>query len=127
MAPLLFHLGIEGGRYGKWHLLARPPLINASIFYVSRRIGHVTFLHIFLPFHSRRTLCSAYIYLLGLRTENKHAYRSHQDAHNKQQWLLVHTAGIFSQVLLPNKSDQQKTRIENKIDMFVRRLEQFGK
>ena len=58
---------------------------------------------------------------------NTHTHRSHQDAHKKQQWLLVHTAGIFSQFLLPNKSDQQKTRIENKVDMFVRRLEQFGK
>uniref|UniRef100_A0A7S0ATA5 Uncharacterized protein n=1 Tax=Minutocellus polymorphus TaxID=265543 RepID=A0A7S0ATA5_9STRA len=53
---------------------------------------------------------------------------SHQDVHKKkQQWLLVHTAGIFSQYLIPDKSDQQKARIENKVDMFVRRLERFGK
>ena len=53
--------------------------------------------------------------------------RSRQDNKKKQQWLLVHTAGIFSQYLIPNKSDLQRTRIESKIDMFVRRLKRFGK
>ena len=54
--------------------------------------------------------------------------RSHQDKKKKQQWLLVHTSGIFSQYLIPNsKSDIQRTRIVNKVDMFVRRLDRFGK
>ena len=113
---MLFHLGLEGGRYGALRLIVPPLLIIASVFYVSRRIEPSDFSPFFsYMYFSSISLCALLHICLGLRTENKHTHTGLIKMlikSNNGSWciLQVFLASISYQISLINRKRELKTR-----------------
>jgi len=120
MAPLLFHLGIEGGRYGALRLIARPPLINASMNTLRSlchaESSHLTphpFLHIFI---SSILLCALpHLFAWGsvLKKSHKHTGLIKMlIKSNNGSWCIlpVFSASFFCQISRINRKQELKTR-----------------